>query len=109
MDSSLHLFAQAAAESVRNTGGAAKAVTNSAAALDAIHAEWDQLSGIPNTSWGVDPSSNQVTVDIYEVRPPPIGCPDRKSRRCPRRSGAVIRVGGRLPSHAWQLPSAASR
>ncbi|MBB6417875.1 S1 family peptidase [Streptomyces sp. AK010] len=56
---------QAAAASVRSAGGTAEIVRHSAAQLDSIHSELDQLAGIPNTSWGVDPSSNQVTVKIY--------------------------------------------
>ncbi|MFD4943427.1 hypothetical protein ACFVYE_24655 [Streptomyces sp. NPDC058239] len=46
---------QAAAESVRTAGGAAEVVTCSAAAFDAVHAERDQMAGIPDTSWGVRP------------------------------------------------------
>ncbi|GAP47141.1 S1 family peptidase [Streptomyces azureus] len=57
---------EAAARSVRSAGGTAEVVTHSANELDAIHAELDRLAGIPNTSWGVDPSSNQVSVKIYD-------------------------------------------
>ncbi|MER8226260.1 S1 family peptidase [Streptomyces sp. NPDC094143] len=57
---------EAAAASVRSAGGTAKVVAHSAAELDDVHSELDQLAGIPNTSWGIDPSSNQVSVDIYE-------------------------------------------
>ncbi|MGP3979822.1 S1 family peptidase [Streptomyces sp. KR80] len=57
---------QAAAESVRNAGGRAKIAPHSAAELASTHAELDRLAGIPNTAWGVDPSSNQVSVKIYD-------------------------------------------
>ncbi len=57
---------EGAAEEVRDAGATPKAVEHSAAELEATHAELDELAGIPNTSWGVDPSSNQVTVRIYD-------------------------------------------
>lgn len=60
---------QASAETVRAAGGTAQVVSYSTAALNSIHAEFDQLAGIPNTSWGVDPSSNQVSVDIHDGVP----------------------------------------
>jgi streptogrisin D len=34
--------------------------------VSAVHGKLDELAGIPNTSWGVDPSSNQVSVKIYD-------------------------------------------
>lgn len=57
---------EAAADAVRAAGGTPKLVANSTAALNAVHAEFDQLAGIANTSWGVDPSSNKVSVEIYD-------------------------------------------
>lgn len=57
---------QAAAAAVRAAGGTAQVVSYSTAALNSIHAELDQLAGIPNTSWGVDPSSNQVSIDLHD-------------------------------------------
>jgi streptogrisin D len=57
---------EGAADAVRAAGGTPKLVANSTAALNAIHAEFDQLAGIANTSWGVDPSTNKVSVEVYD-------------------------------------------
>lgn len=57
---------EAAADVVRAAGGTPKLVANSTAALNAVHAEFDQLAGIANTSWGVDPSTNKVSVEVYD-------------------------------------------
>ncbi|MGW6318052.1 S1 family peptidase [Streptomyces sp. NPDC055099] len=57
---------QAAARSVREAGGTAKVVTRSAARLNSVNSDMDRLAGIPNTAWGVDPSSNKVSVEIYD-------------------------------------------
>ncbi|MEO6091071.1 MAG: S1 family peptidase [Umezawaea sp.] len=54
------------AQAVRAAGGTPQLVVNSTAALNAIHTEFDQLAGIANTSWGVDPSSNKVSVEVYD-------------------------------------------
>lgn len=55
---------QAAVQAVRDAGGTAELVTYSTAALESVHAELDTLAGIPGTSWGVDPSTNQVSVEL---------------------------------------------
>jgi streptogrisin D len=55
-----------AAEKVRAEGGTPKLVANSTATLNAVHAEFDQLAGIANTSWGVDVSTNKVSVEVYD-------------------------------------------
>ncbi|MDI3407696.1 S1 family peptidase [Streptomyces cavernicola] len=57
---------QATGASVREAGGTAQVVAHSTAELNSIHAELDRLGGIPNTAWGVDPSTNQVSVEIYD-------------------------------------------
>ncbi|HET6292613.1 MAG TPA: S1 family peptidase [Kribbella sp.] len=57
---------QATADAVRRAGGTPQVVSYSTAALNSIHAELDQLPAIPNTSWGVDPSTNRVSVEIYD-------------------------------------------
>ncbi|MER7484459.1 S1 family peptidase [Streptomyces sp. NPDC126497] len=57
---------RAAAETVREAGGAARVVPHSAAELESIHAELDRLAGIPNTAWGADPSSNAVVVTLHD-------------------------------------------
>ncbi|MBD3002562.1 S1 family peptidase [Streptomyces sp. 5-10] len=56
----------AAAESVQDAGGTAEVVTHSKDELASIHTELDRLTDIPNTAWGVDPSSNQVSVEIFD-------------------------------------------
>lgn len=57
---------QAAAETVRRAGAVAEVVPHSTAELDSAKAKLDQLAVIPNTAWSVDPSSNQVDVQIYD-------------------------------------------
>ncbi len=56
----------AAARSVRDGGGTAKVVAHSTDELDSAQAHLDLLAGIPNTSWGIDPSGNQVVVSIHD-------------------------------------------
>jgi streptogrisin D len=80
---------EAAADSVRSAGGTARVVAHSAAELDSIRAELDRLAGIPNTSWGVDPSSNQVSVGIYEG----VSAADRaRVKRIAAAHGDAVRV-----------------
>ncbi|MET9318277.1 S1 family peptidase [Kribbella sp. NPDC003505] len=55
---------QAAAQAVRAAGGVAKSVRYSTATLKSIHKELDKLAGVRGTSWGVDPSTNQVSVEL---------------------------------------------
>lgn len=62
-----------AAQTVRNAGGTAKLVAHSTRDLKAIHAELNQLGWIGNTAWGVDPSTNQVAVELYDG----VSAPDR--------------------------------
>ncbi|WP_190194670.1 S1 family peptidase [Streptomyces minutiscleroticus] len=57
---------QAAAETVRSAGAVAEVVPHSAAELSSAKAELDQLTGIPNTAWSIDQSSNRVNVKIYD-------------------------------------------
>ncbi|GFJ95851.1 hypothetical protein Prum_094930 [Phytohabitans rumicis] len=61
---------QATAQAVRAAGGVAEVVKYSTAALASIHTTFDErvadVGPIPNTSWGVDPSSNQVVIDIFD-------------------------------------------
>jgi len=56
---------EAAARTVREAGGVPELVTRSAAELAAVHTELDELAGIPNTAWGEDVESNQVSVEVY--------------------------------------------
>ncbi|MFE2424929.1 S1 family peptidase [Streptomyces hokutonensis] len=55
-----------AAQSVQDAGGVPKLVTRSTAELASIQGEFDELAGIPNTAWGVEASSNQVSVEIFD-------------------------------------------
>jgi len=55
---------RAAAQAVRAADGVPEMVKYSTATLKAIHTELDKLAGIPGTSWGVDPSTNQVSVEL---------------------------------------------
>jgi hypothetical protein len=57
---------QAAAETVRSAGAVAEVVPHSTAELDSAKAKLDQLAVIPNTAWSIDPSNNQVDVQIYD-------------------------------------------
>lgn len=78
---------EAAAAEVRAAGNTPKLVANSTAALNAIHAEFDQIAGIANTSWGVDPSTNKVSVEVYDgVSPADLA---RLSTLAARHGGAV--------------------
>ncbi|MFJ9106476.1 S1 family peptidase [Streptomyces sp. NPDC102283] len=58
------------ATAVRDAGGVAEVVKHSAATLESVHADLDELAGIPNTTWGVDPAGNTVTVGLYDGVPP---------------------------------------
>jgi hypothetical protein len=59
---------QAAADTVTNAGGVAEIVTYSTAFLESVHTTLDAriaaVDPIPGTTWGADPSTNQVVVEI---------------------------------------------
>ncbi|MFC7987007.1 alpha-lytic protease prodomain-containing protein [Streptomyces sp. NPDC057336] len=61
---------EATARAVRAQGGSAEVVKYSATELTSVQATLDQqiarTGPIPNTAWGVDPSTNQVTVEIFD-------------------------------------------
>ncbi|RNG36068.1 S1 family peptidase [Streptomyces botrytidirepellens] len=57
---------EAAAEAVRSAGAVAEVVPHSTTELEAVKAKLDQLTGIPNTAWSIDQSSNRVDVQIYD-------------------------------------------
>ncbi|MGV9894670.1 S1 family peptidase [Streptomyces tendae] len=93
-----------AAETVRRSGGVAEMVTHSAAELESVHAELDGLAGIPNTSWGIDPSENVVTVSIHD------GVSDRdraRIERVARKHDSVVRIdeqsGSILPAATYYM------
>jgi streptogrisin D len=58
---------QIAAEAVRAAGGVAQVVTYSESTLNSVQSELDKLAGIPGTSWGVDPATNQVSVELDDT------------------------------------------
>ncbi|MGY1436279.1 alpha-lytic protease prodomain-containing protein [Streptomyces reniochalinae] len=60
---------QAAAQTVQDAGGIPKRVTRSKAEPESIHRELDELGDIRNTAWGADPSTNQVSVEIFDRAP----------------------------------------
>ncbi|WP_200307764.1 S1 family peptidase [Streptomyces adelaidensis] len=61
---------ESAARTVRAEGGTAEVVKHSAADLASVQTALDdriaEADPIPNTSWGIDPSTNQVSVKIFE-------------------------------------------
>ncbi|MGW1024985.1 S1 family peptidase [Streptomyces sp. NPDC002577] len=97
---------QAAAQTVRDAGGTPKLVTRSAAELASIHHELDQLGGIPNTAWGVEASTNQVSVEIFD------GVPTTSRARIEKVATAhpgairIKRLGGKLEAAATDLRGA---
>lgn len=44
-------------------------MARSAAELEAIHNNLDQLGNVPNTAWGIEASTNQVSVEIFDGAP----------------------------------------
>lgn len=87
---------EAAARAVRDAGGVARQVTYSAATLQSVHRALDAYAGIPGTSWGVDPSTNQVSVELDST----VGPADTaKLTAVAERFGTAVRVdriGGKL-------------
>jgi hypothetical protein len=55
---------QAAASTVEAAGGLAKLVTYSTSYLTSIHTVLNRLPAIPGTSWGIEPATNRVSVEI---------------------------------------------
>lgn len=60
---------KAAAQSVRDAGGTPELVARSTNELKSLHRALDALGNIPNTAWGVDASTNQVGVDVFDGAP----------------------------------------
>lgn len=88
---------ESAAREVRARGGVAKVVKHSTATLDSVRATLDRriadVDPIPNTSWGVDPSTNKVTVEVFDG----VSAADEKRlKRLVARYGDAVRVD-RLP------------
>ncbi|WP_193241520.1 S1 family peptidase [Streptomyces phaeolivaceus] len=61
---------EAAARTVRAQGGTAEVVEHSTDELNSVRTALDRriadTDPIPNTAWGVDPSTNQVTVSVFD-------------------------------------------
>lgn len=51
---------------MRDAGALAEVVSNSSADLDSIKVKLDQLAGIPDTAWDIDPTANRVEVQLYD-------------------------------------------
>ncbi|MFP3987138.1 S1 family peptidase [Streptomyces sp. E11-3] len=60
---------RAAARTAQVNGGATKLVQRSTAELKAVVSDLDELEDMPNTAWGIDPATNQVSVDIFSGAP----------------------------------------
>lgn len=54
----------AAAQAVRDAGGVARVVEHNLTELRSVTTALDDSARIPGTSWGLDPSTNQVTVEM---------------------------------------------
>ncbi|MFM9693526.1 S1 family peptidase [Streptomyces europaeiscabiei] len=97
---------EAAARTVRAEGGTAEVVKHSAADLASVQATLDdriaETDPIANTSWGVDPSTNQVSVKIFEG----VSAADRKRiRDLAAEYGDAVRVEkfpGTLNTNAYE-------
>ncbi|MCM2386825.1 S1 family peptidase [Streptomyces albipurpureus] len=57
---------ETSAEQVRKAGARAQVVKRSTAQLEAAMAVLEERAKIPGTSWGIDPSTNQVAVEADE-------------------------------------------
>ncbi|WP_158690624.1 S1 family peptidase [Streptomyces sp. 142MFCol3.1] len=53
-------------QSVRDAGDTPKLVARSTSELNSIHHKLDQLGNIPNTAWGIEARTNQVSVEIFD-------------------------------------------
>lgn len=62
----------AAASKVRASGLAAKQVKYTYSTLQSTKNALDQVRGVPQTSWGVDPSTNKVVVKILSAATPAV-------------------------------------
>ncbi|NEE02824.1 S1 family peptidase [Phytoactinopolyspora halotolerans] len=80
---------RATADRVRAAGGTAQLVPHSAAQLEAIRADLNSLPPVPGTSWGVDPDTNQVAIEVYDTA---TGRDLRRIESIARRHGDAVRV-----------------
>src|SRR5215211_644173 len=97
----VNVLDRAAASAVTAAGARAKVVPRSAARLDAVKAQLDRSSTVPNTSWAVDVTTNTVTVQV------PRGARDAATATFVKRLAAygsavrVERVAAGLITHAF--------
>ncbi|MFE4960312.1 alpha-lytic protease prodomain-containing protein [Streptomyces sp. NPDC058232] len=79
----------------RDAGGTPELVTRSAAELASVHHKLHQLGNIPNTAWGVEAKTNQVSVEIFDGVFRRRAGQDREgggSDRCLSRLGHMLRT-----------------
>ncbi|QWF83622.1 S1 family peptidase [Amycolatopsis sp. CA-230715] len=89
----------AAARKVEAAGLTAKQVKHSFAALTATKNALDAVKGVPQTAWGIDTSTNQVVVKIYDAASPATAA---KVTAAARQQGDKVRVEhrtGKLELH----------
>jgi streptogrisin D len=97
----VNVLDRAAAGAVTAAGAKAKIVAHSAARLDGVKAQLDRSSAVPNTSWGVDVTTNTVTVQV------PAGARDAATNAFVKRLGTygsavrVERVAAGVSIHAF--------
>jgi streptogrisin D len=65
----VNVLDEAAAERVRAAGATARVVRYSSIQLRATKSTLDKLAGVPNSAWGIDPSTDQVVVTISDAAP----------------------------------------
>src|SRR5215207_1277902 len=97
----VNVLDRAAARAVTAAGAKAKIVAHSAARLDGVKAQLDRSAAVPNTSWGVDVTTNTVTIQV------PTGARDAATAAFLKRLAAygsavrVERVAAGLITHAF--------
>jgi streptogrisin D len=58
-----------AADQVRSEGLAAKLVKYTTTQLDSVKAKFDSINSVPQTAWGIDPSTNKMVLTISDAAP----------------------------------------
>jgi streptogrisin D len=97
----VNVLSEADAQQVRAAGATPKFVRYNASQLDEVKTTLDRLAGVPNTSWGVDTSANQVVLTISHAAPA-----DRAAElvQTAQRFGDRVRVQrstGQLTEHVY--------
>lgn len=94
----VNVLDSAAASRVTTAGARAKVVGNATSRLDAVKAELDRGTAVPNTSWAVDVTTNTVVVQV------PAAAQDAAFLAKLKSYGPLVRVervGGTLSTHAF--------